>query len=409
MVARAPAFLNVQPSSFSGWGLIGLNLLLEWTDDPAWFPVCLAPIDTGNLVVDGLRRTRLAPLLAESRRFQDELLQKHTGGNVELAAPVLHATGHSFGVGPAVHAVSVRGRPTVGLAVIENSFIDAEAIDAARAFTLLITASRWNEELLRAAGIDHVRNVWQGVDRTLFHPAPRSGWWRDRFVVFSGGKLEYRKSQDLVLHAFRVFARRHPESLLVTSWHSPWPQFARSLEARTWVAPVPFTASGQADVRAWVVANGVDERQFIDIGSVPNAHMPTVLREADVALFPNRAEGGTNLVAMEAMACGVPCILSRNTGHRDVMTAPGDPEPNCYPLERQTAVPDVDGGGTDGWGESDVEEAVEALEAVWRDRGEAAKRGTRGAATMAELSWPAQARRLKEAILNVVPREGRMG
>jgi glycosyltransferase involved in cell wall biosynthesis len=47
--------------------------------------------------------------------------------------------------------------------------------------------------------------------------------------------------------------------------------------------------------------------------------MPSVLQEMNVAVFPNRAEGGTNLVAMECMACGLPVILSGNTGHLDLI------------------------------------------------------------------------------------------
>jgi hypothetical protein len=43
--------------------------------------------------------------------------------------------------------------------------------------------------------------------------------------------------------------------------------------------------------------------------------MPQILREIDVAVVPNRFEGGTNLVAMECMACGMPVILSANTGY----------------------------------------------------------------------------------------------
>ena len=59
--------------------------------------------------------------------------------------------------------------------------------------------------------------------------------------------------------------------------------------------------------------------QVLDLGRVPNAGMPRILRECDVAVFPNRAEGGTNLVAMKCMACGVPTILSANTGHLDLI------------------------------------------------------------------------------------------
>ena len=40
---------------------------------------------------------------------------------------------------------------------------------------------------------------------------------RERFLIFSGGKMELRKGQDIVLAAFKIFARRHPEATLVTA------------------------------------------------------------------------------------------------------------------------------------------------------------------------------------------------
>jgi hypothetical protein len=39
-------------------------------------------------------------------------------------------------------------------------------------------------------------------------------------------------------------------------------------------------------------------------GAVADRMTPRILREADVALFTRRAAGGTNLIAMAAMACG---------------------------------------------------------------------------------------------------------
>ena len=53
---------------------------------------------------------------------------------------------------------------------------------------------------------------------------------------------------------------------------------------------------------------------------------------------------------------------------------------------------------TTDWGESDVEEMLEALEIVWRDRQGAAAMGTRAAAFMAELNWPVQVNKLIRAI-----------
>src|SRR5262249_17227298 len=159
--------------------------------------------------------------------------------------------------------------------------------------------------------------------------------------------------QDIVLAAFKVIADRYPEALLVTSWHNPWPKTATSLDRTGIAAPVVFTTTGQLDVRGWVARNGISPDRVLDLGGTPNLALPAVLREMDVAVFPNRAEGGTNLVAMECMACGLPVILSRNTGHTDLIE-----DGNCYALENQQPAHAIWQGvnGVPGWGESDVDE-----------------------------------------------------
>jgi glycosyltransferase involved in cell wall biosynthesis len=150
------------------------------------------------------------------------------------------------------------------------------------------------------------------------------------------------------------------------------------------------------DVASWAVASGVPANQVLDLRFVPNASLPPVLREMDVALFPNRCEGGTNLVAMECMACGVPAILSKNTGHLDLIE-----EGNCYALERQGELAGREGafGDVAGWGESEVDEIVAALEAAYADRDGARRRGLAGAETLKRHSWAATARGMKDAVL----------
>jgi glycosyltransferase involved in cell wall biosynthesis len=263
-----------------------------------------------------------------------------------------------------------------------------EAVARARAYPVMVAGSSWNAEVLRAYDLPDVRVILQGVDPTLFHPAPRTGLYPDRFLVFSGGKLERRKGQDIVMAAFARFAQRRPDALLVAAWDSPWPGAARDLDASGLAAPTVWDEAGaRVDVRAWAQANGVAAGQVIDLGAVPNALLPPVLREMDVALFPNRAEGGTNLVAMEAMACGVPAILSANTGHLDLIEAD-----NAYRLERQR---------TDalGWGDSDVDEVVARLEEAYADREAARARGLRGAATLAGMTWTHTAQAMKAVVL----------
>ena len=105
-----------------------------------------------------------------------------------------------------------------------------------------------------------------------------------------------------------------------------------------------------------VARNGLDPASVIDLGFVPNALMPMVLREMDVSLQPSRAEAGTNFPVKEAMACGVPVIAAVNTGMKDLLT-----DENCIALKKQTQVDDADGTMHD-WGESDVDEIAQLCE-----------------------------------------------
>ena len=89
------------------------------------------------------------------------------------------------------------------------------------------------------------------------------------------------------------------------------------------------------------------------------------------------------MVAMEAMASGIPCVLSANTGHLDLID-----EGNCYPLLQQGEItPKARFAGTRDWGESDVAEVVELLERIYTDRAEARRRGEQATKFMQDWSW----------------------
>jgi glycosyltransferase involved in cell wall biosynthesis len=126
--------------------------------------------------------------------------------------------------------------------------------------------------------------------------------------------------------------------------------------------------------------------------------MPSLLREMDCALAPSRAEACTNLLAKEAMACGVPVILAANTGVEDLIAAG-----NSVPLTRQQTVRDYPLSGTEGWGESDVEEIVEALERLYSDAALRQKIGAAGAAWIVGQgrTWSNHARQLKSLLLSL--------
>jgi glycosyltransferase involved in cell wall biosynthesis len=212
----------------------------------------------------------------------------------------------------------------------------------------------------------------------------------DRFVIFSGGKLEYRKGQDIVIEAFRRFQQRHPDALLLTAWHNIWHQTMHSIEQSGYVQGVPqVDASGTLQIAEWLSANGIPAGSVIDVGAIANPLVGQVVREADVALFPNRCEGGTNLAAMECLACGVPTILSANTGHRDLIR-----DGMGYALPTQQPIGASAGSSMHGWGESSVDEILEQLEWMYAHRDQARQKALNDAVTMQEWTWEKQVGRL---------------
>jgi glycosyltransferase involved in cell wall biosynthesis len=275
-------------STCHGWGVYGLNLALQWSLDPEierlWVP------DSHGLLYDTLRAAAIQRLVR--------------GAEFDKADVYLHGLGNDFLDEPTTPI-----ERTIGVIFFEKE-LTAEALARAQRYPLIVTGSTWNERTLRDAGVPNVRTIFQGVDRTLFHPERRLGLFGDKFAIFSGGKAEWRKGQDLVLDAFKVFSGRHPDALLVTAWQSAWPHLALEIGG--------VVTDGQVDVRAWAAKLGIDPAKVIDIGPTMHTLMPQIYRECDMGVFPNRAEGGTNLVAMECMACGVPTYCSRLTGQCDL-------------------------------------------------------------------------------------------
>jgi glycosyltransferase involved in cell wall biosynthesis len=392
--------LNITIGSPTGWGVVGTNLLLEILKSNRFSPYLIAPPDFSTGYINPLHQHLLASIISEQKRLQ-QIVVSNPNKQIYVDLPIIHVLDNSK---PNYNHLQVRGKQNYGYAVFESSHLSAEKIDSFSRFDLILVASTWNANILRNYGLANVRLAIQGIDPTIFHPAPRSNLFGDRFVIFSGGKLEFRKAQDIVVAAFKIFQSRHPDALLITAWHNFWPIFMTGIERTGNVVGLPALDSNQRlKIAEWLTANGLPSNSFIDLGLVPNHITPQIVREADVALFPNRCEAGTNLVAMECLASGIPTVLSTNTGHLDLLGDPKDIEDSavrhCYPLRHQSQVmqhPHF--SGVEGWGESDVEEIVEVLEQIYTDRSEAKHRGERGTLFMQEMTWEKQVEKILAAI-----------
>jgi len=212
---------------------------------------------------------------------------------------------------------------------------------------------------------------------------------KDRFVVFSGGKFEYRKGQDIVIRAVKVMQERHKDVVLVNAWFNAWQQSFDTMRASPHLK-WPTASGAFVEVMNKLLAeNGLDMTRVLTLGQRPNALMARIYHNTDVGIFPNRCEGGTNLVLMEYMACGKPVVATASTGHGDVVR---EGNAKIIAIKGKTTV----GGGAAGpvaqWPEPDVEDAVEKLEWMYQNREAAGALGRRAGEDMAKTTWAESAR-----------------
>ena len=374
--------LNWQLSLSSGWGIAGLNMAHAMELDGRFKAVPLYPSAQLKSVRDELKD--FVTKLYRREEEVDKLMGEEEKGRLICDFPVIHSLGNFFhekGM-PRPDRLECRGNANYSIIFFEDNLPNEHTTENAGQFEIIFGGSSWNSRVLKEHGLANVDTFLQGVDLELFSPARKLD--DEKFVIFSGGKLEYRKGQDIVVAAFREFAKTHPDAILAVTWNNPWPESMTSIVSSGLVYGVPEkTSDGTQGFPEWAGANGISPEQFHDCGLVPNHLMPKLFSQVDVAVFPNRCEGGTNLVAMEAMASGIPCILSANTGHLDLIE-----DDNCYPLQQQGEItPKAGFAGTKDWGESDVAEVVECFERVYTDRAEARRRGDRATNFMQDWSW----------------------
>jgi tetratricopeptide (TPR) repeat protein/glycosyltransferase involved in cell wall biosynthesis len=314
-------------------------------------------------------------------------------------AAVLQAV---FGTELQVYRPGLMGRLNVGYAVFEDNVLPPTAIqDARRHFDLMTVPSRWCRDVLRAHGLDDVRVVPHGIDPSIFHPSgAEKEYFRDSFVVFSGGKFELRKGQDLVIRAFKVLQDRHKDVLLVNAWSNPWQFSLETMRASPYIQFAPTETDQVELINRVLTDNGIDPDRVVTLRARPNIMMSRVYRNTDVGLFPNRCEGGNNMVLMEYMACGKPVIASHTSGHQDIVHG----ENAVLIRTKGQATLERDGQHIATWDEPDLEATIEQLEWAYQHRERLREIGERAGQDLAKLTWESTARQFYEILTGDGPR-----
>lgn len=169
----------------------------------------------------------------------------------------------------------------------QDSMLASNHEDFKLADRLLVLSSHERATLLEQ-GVDEAKMIYTplGVDLELFTPQPRvdDGVFR---IVFAG-QITQRKGLSYLIEAFKSAALPGSELLLV---------------GRIIGSDAP-----------WRATPGVRH-----LSALPRARLPGVYATADVYILPSLAEGFP-LTQMEAMAMGLPVIVSEHTSAYDVVT-----------------------------------------------------------------------------------------
>ncbi len=292
---------------------------------------------------------------------------------------------------------NLKGTFKVGYTFFETNILPQEYIQNGRDnYDIVVAGSTWCEEVLRGHGLDNVTTIIQGTDPQIFnsfHSEKRL--FRDQFVVFSGGKFEIRKGQDIVIKAYKVLQDRHKDVVLVNSWFNSWADSMKTMAASPHIK-FDITSGDYVTIMNKILQdNGIDLERVITLVPRPNALMARIYKNTDIGLFPNRCEGGTNLVLMEYMACGKPVIASYSSGHKDVIN-----KDNSIMIKNMETLCINDGSGTQvaTWDDPDLDETIEHLEWAYQNRDELKSYGLQAGNDMKELTWKRCAEKFVEIL-----------
>jgi glycosyltransferase involved in cell wall biosynthesis len=280
---------------------------------------------------------------------------------------------------PAPFGVAVTGNPVHGQRSAQWILWETTVLpDAIRkkceTADFLWAPSSWGSQMLRANGFpaERLAIVPLGVNIDFLRPAERHRGGPFRFLFV--GKWETRKFVDGLVRAFaNEFSPEEPVELVLHA-HNPYRSgFSASAELqRLGIASARVKISERASRRA----------------------LRELYQSADCFVCPTRAEGW-GLPVLEAMACGIPAIVTRYSAPTDFVT-----DDNGYLLDYELvdAHCDIFDIHTGQWAEPDVAHLRRLMRQTVEDPATRKRKGIQARLDAEKWSWSHAAEIAMQAI-----------
>lgn len=155
-------------------------------------------------------------------------------------------------------------------------------------------AASWRREHKRISP-NQTQVIWNGVDLDLFRPFKRDG---NRCRVGFAGQWTVDKGLEVLMAAWELVHSQIPQAELRLAGGPDLWQRNSPLPPEKVVDPGMIERMEGSGVKA--------------LGVLPRDQMPSFWSEVDLACVPSVCEEQFGLVALEAMACGVPLVVSNS-------------------------------------------------------------------------------------------------
>ena len=182
---------------------------------------------------------------------------------------------------------------------------EADIMEAADAVVVATAHERLDVSHLYGISQSKVKVITPGVDVGLFRPADRAkarsalGFGNEN-IILSVGRIEPLKGIDIILGAMALLDCLGDTRLVVVGGDLQEDPVLRQLQGTA-------QELGLGDMVTFA-------------GAIPQAELPSYYNAADIFVMPSYFES-FGLVALEAMACGLPVIATRVGGPREFVKA----------------------------------------------------------------------------------------
>ena len=350
-------FLALPYNNYTGWGVCSLNLATE-----------LCQLTKIKYYSDELENDKSVNSIAD-RFFKKISFKDLNYIKNQKDYPLIQALEHDL----KPYIDYFNGSIKIGITFADRK-IPREMVEKSKNYDFIISGSTWSQNLLQQNKVNSIV-IHQGINPIIFNESRKQKkYFHDDFILFSGCKYETRKGQDVVIKAFKIICEKYPDVRLVCNWMNTYTQ---------------------KDGREDLINAGISHDRVIMTPLHTHEIMAEIYQNTDLGIFPSRCEAGTNLVMMEYMACGKPCIATTGTGQGDILNIE-----NGLPLRSkgETVLRSPEGDFLSNWEEPDVEHLVDLIEWSYKNRKKIEKLGKKAASTMKNKTWSNMAKEMIKLI-----------